>query len=168
MNLIFLDIDVVLNMYGVSCRTFMKPYGQHIEPHLVQRLNYICENVQELAIVISSSWRNDMEDLKVQLEQQGFKYWNLVIDKTPKCYREHEDYSKPAKLINEFRGEQIIQWLNDSNFKGKYLVIDDEITDICGDYCNVIPTKNVLQTDGDEGLLHKDVIKIIEFFKEQR
>jgi hypothetical protein len=35
--LVFLDIiDGVLNMYGSSCRTFMKPYGQHIEPHLIK------------------------------------------------------------------------------------------------------------------------------------
>ena len=43
MNIIFLDIDGVMNMYGSTSRTFMKPYGQHIEPHIVQRLNYICE-----------------------------------------------------------------------------------------------------------------------------
>ena len=55
MNIIFLDIDGVLNMYGSSSRTFMKPYGQHIEPHIVQRLNYICEKVHNLNIVISSS-----------------------------------------------------------------------------------------------------------------
>jgi len=165
MNIIFLDIDGVLNMYGSSSRTFMKPYGQHIEPHLVGRLNYICEMVQHLKIVISSSWKADMEDLKLQLEQQGFKYWNLVIDKTPECYREHKDYSKPSKLINEFRGEQIMQWINDNSFKDRYLVLDDETVDICGDYCSVIPKYNVLQTDGEEGLLHKEAIAIIKYFE---
>ena len=48
MKVIFLDIDGVLNMYGASCRTFMKPYGQHIEPHLVTRLNYVLENVNDV------------------------------------------------------------------------------------------------------------------------
>ena len=156
-------------MYGSSCRTFMKPYGQHIEPNLAQRLNYICENVKDLSIVISSSWRNNMEDLQKQLEEQGFKYWCKVISKTPKCYREHEDYyySKPCKLLNQFRGEQIAQWIKENDFKkGKYLVIDDEVVDICGDYCNVISKENVLQTDGNEGLLHKDAMYVINFFKE--
>ena len=45
---------------------------------------YAPQKVKDLNIVISSSWRGDMEDLKLQLEEQGFKYWNLVIDKTCK------------------------------------------------------------------------------------
>lgn len=73
MNLIFLDIDGVLNMYGSSSRTFMKPYGQHIERHLVDRLNYICKNVKDLKIVISSSWRNDMKDLKKTIRKTRFQ-----------------------------------------------------------------------------------------------
>lgn len=154
MNLIFLDIDGVLNMYGASCRTFMKPYGQHIEPHLVQRLNYICESVQDLKIVISSSWRANMEDLEKQMKEQGFKYWDTyIIGKTPHI---------------EFRGQEIQSWIASNNFQGNYLVIDDEITDICGDYCNTIPKENVLQTDFNEGLLHKDVMYILSYFKEQR
>lgn len=159
MNIIFLDIDGVMNMYGASSRTFMKDYGQHIEPHLVNRLNYICENVKDLKIVISSAWKNDMEDLQKQLEEQGFKYWQLIIGKT----------IHPIKLAYnglgyQFRGEQIKEWL-DRNKVTKYLVIDDEISDICGEKCNVIPEENVYQTDGNEGMLHKDAMNIINYFK---
>jgi len=152
MNIIFLDIDGVLNMYGESSRTFMKDYGQHIEPHLVCRLNYICENVDNLSIVISSSWRFNMKDLKKQIEEQGFKHWNLVIGATPDL---------------NFRGDEIMAWIKGHNFKGNYLVIDDEITDICGDYCNIILKENTLQTDGNEGLLHKDAMYIINYFKNE-
>lgn len=151
MNIIFLDIDGVLNMYGSSCRTFMKPYGQHIEPNLAQRLNYICENVKDLCIVISSSWRSNMEDLEKQMNEQGFKYWDKVIGKTPHI---------------RFRGHEIQAWINENKFKDRYLVIDDEVTDICGDYCNAILKENTLQTDGNEGLLHKDAMYVINFFKE--
>ena len=152
MNIIFLDVDGVLNMYGSSSRTFMKPYGQHIEQHLVCRLNYICEMVQDLKIVISSSWRNDMEDVKTQMENQGFKFWDRIIGKTI--------HDKTG-----FRVIEILEWFV-KNTAEKYLVIDDEIIDICGDYCNVIPKENVLQTDGNEGLLHKDAMYIINYFKE--
>ena len=148
-KVIFLDIDGVMNMYGVSSRTFMKPYGQHIEPHLVCRLNYICEQLKDLKIVISSSWRMDMEDLQKQLEEQGFKYWDRVIGKTP---------------FIEFRGNEILSWIDVNKFNGKYLVIDDEIQDICGDYCNVIPKENLLQTDNNEGLLNRDAINIVNYF----
>ena len=153
MNIIFLDVDGVLNMYGSSYITFMKPYGQHIEPHLVCRLNYICENVKDLKIVISSSWRSVMEDLEKQIKEQGFKYWDKVIDKTPDL---------------NFRGEEIKKWIDINSFNGKYLVLDDETVDICGDYCNIILKENVLQIDGNEGLLHKDVMYVINYFKEDK
>lgn len=163
-NIIFLDIDGVLNMFGASSRTFMKPYGQHIEPHLTQRLNYICENINNLGIVISSSWRSDMDDLQKQLEEQGFKYWNKVIGKTPKPYREHLDYDKPAKILLSDRGEQINNWLECHNdFTGKYLVIDDEICDIEP----YIPRENIFATDMMEGMLHKDAMEIINYFKHE-
>ena len=152
MKVVFLDIDGVLNMYGASYRTFMKPYGQHIEPHLVNRLNYILEKVEDLKIVISSSWRNDMKDLENQMKKQGFKFWDRVIGKTI--------HDKTG-----FRGFEILEWFV-KNTAEKYLVIDDEITDICGDYCNVIPVKNVLKTDGNEGLLNKDAIFIVDFFND--
>ena len=167
MNLIFLDIDGVLNMCGSSSRTFMKPYGQHIEPHLVQRLNYICENVKGLQIVISSSWRSDMEDLQKQLEEQGFKYWQIVIDKTPMARRINPESKPPYDLECLHRGEQIQEWIDKNMFDKKYLVIDDEIQDICGKTCNVIPRENVFETDMNEGMLDRDAKKIVEYFKEQ-
>lgn len=151
-KILFLDIDGVLNMYGASCRTFMKPYGQHIEPHLVNRLNYILEKVKDLKIVISSSWRNDMKDLENQMKKQGFKFWDRVIGKTI-----HDK--------NGFRGLEILEWFV-KNTAEKYLIIDDEIIDICGDYCNVIPKKNVLKIDGNEGLLNKEALQIIEYFRD--
>ena len=156
-------------MYGSTPRTFMKPYGQHIEPHLVCRLNYICEKVEDLKVVISSSWRTDMDDLKLQLEEQGFKYWDIVIGKT--CKPTEKDSTIPyprtkdAYLYNH-RGEQVQEWIDRNNFKGKYLVIDDEIQDICGKTCNVIPKENVFEVDMNEGMLHKDAINIVKHFKD--
>ena len=163
MNIIFLDIDGVMNMYGASSRTFMKDYGQHIEPHIVNRLNYICENVKDLRIVISSAWRSDMEDLEKQLKEQGFKYWHLVVDKTCKSFRK-PPYNLKEDYLYSFRGEQIKEWL-DRNKVTKYLVIDDEISDICGEQCNIIPKDKVYQIDGNEGVLHKDAMNIINYFK---
>ena len=154
-------------MYGSSCRTFMKLRGQHIEPHLVIRLNYIMEQVQDLKIVMSSSWRSDMDDLQNQLELAGFKYWNKVIGKIPKSYREHEDYTIHADIILKHRGEQIRQYLLDNKFTGKYLVVDDEVSDICSPGHNYIPKENVISIDMNDGMLHYDAMDIIEYFKVQ-
>ena len=167
MNIIFLDIDGVINMYGASSRTFMKDYGQHIEQHLVNRLNYICENVKDLRFVISLSWRHNMEDLEKQLKEQGFKYWNLVIDKTCNSLLNTDrepPYDLKEDYLYSFRGEQIKEWL-DKNDAIKYLVIDDEISDICGKKCNLIPIENVCEINGNRGMLRKDAINIINYFK---
>lgn len=169
MNIIFLDIDGVLNMQGSSSRTFMKPSGQHIEPHIVQRLNYICKEVSDLNIVISSSWRSDMNDLKLQLEEQGFKYWNLVIDKTcqPKLISSNQPpYNLETDYVCMHRGQQIAEWLHRNRFKDKFLVIDDEIQDICGTTCSSIDRECVYEVDSNEGLLHRDAIAIVNYFKE--
>lgn len=160
MKVIFLDIDGVMNMYGSSCRTFMKPYGQHIEPHLVQRLNYIIEKTNA-KIVISSSWRSDMEDLEKQLKEQGFKYWTHVIGKTcqPQVKNENIPYprNRDCFLYND-RGEQINKWLQDTNFNiEKYIVVDDEVSDIRPH----INSKHIFQTDAEEGLLNKDALHIV-------
>ena len=160
MKVIFLDIDGVLNMYGSSCRTFMKDYGQHIEPHLVQRLNYIVEQT-ECKIVISSSWRSDMEDLKKQLEEQGFKYWCQVIGKTCHCKVKDESLPYPRTRDNYLyndRGEQILDYVKRHNLHlHKWLMVDDEISDSV-EYMSM---DHIVQTDYNEGMLHKDAIEII-------
>lgn len=150
-KLIFLDIDGVLNMYGASYRTFMKPYGQHIEPTLVSRLNYLFTKLPNLAIVVSSSWRSNMPDLEKQMTEQGFLHWDKVIGKT-----DHIDW---------IRGNEILTWITTNNYIGKYCVLDDESTDIHGEKFDKVPLENCVFTDGDDGLLHSDVKKIIKILQ---
>lgn len=162
--IIFLDIDGVMNMYGRPCCTMQLTRENHIDSNCCERLNYVCEVLTELKIVISSTWRNNMDNLHTQMEESGFKYWSRVIGKTPTCYREHEDYTVQAELILQYRGEQILDWLTENKYTGKYLVVDDEVVDICGEKCDDIPKENVLQTDYMEGMLNRDALKIIDHF----
>ena len=62
------------------------------------------------------------------------------------------------------RGEQIAEWLWRKQFKGNFLVIDDEINDICGDTCSNIDKEYVYEIDLNEGMLHKDAINIVKYF----
>lgn len=152
MKIIFLDVDGVLNIMSESYNTFMKPYSQHIEPHLIQRLNYIIEQT-DAHVVISSSWRATMDDLKLQMEEQGFKYWDKVLGRTP-----HDDEMKDCTFEEAWmRGNQIKQWIKDNNFSGNYIVLEDEISDVCGSKCSAIPQFYVVEVDIKEGLQHKDV-----------
>lgn len=61
--------------------------------------------------------------------------------------------------------KQITEWLWRNKFKEKFLVIDDEINDICGDTCSSIDRACVYEIDFNEGMLHKDVKAIVEYFR---
>jgi len=145
-KLIFLDVDGVLNIMSNSYRTFMKPYGQHIEPHLVQRLNYLIEKTDS-DIVVSSSWRVHMDDLETQMVEQGFKHWHRVIGAT--------NYN------GQYRGQQIADWIEFNEYKGVYCVLEDEPSDICGNKCRAIGARYVVHVDMAEGLSENDVSRAI-------
>jgi len=141
---IFLDIDGVVNINSPSYYTnTYKNDGSvmYIEPHLVQRLNWLLERV-EANIVISSSWRHDMQDLKEQLEKAGFKYWNRVEGKT---------------TVLMHRGEEIQEYLNSHPEVKCYVVLEDEIDDVCGEKCDTIHKLNVIEINPQIGLTHNDV-----------
>lgn len=161
MKVLFLDVDGVLNVMSDSYRTFMKPEGHHIEYHLVDRLNYIIAKT-DAKVVISSSWKSDMDDLEFQLKQEGFRYWDRVIGRTPFSGEMRRVSSKQSG----YRGFQIMQWLRDYPYVmdiEQYVVLEDEISDVCGEKCSEIPFENVVAVDMNEGLSHYDTMEAIMF-----
>ena len=113
-NVIFLDLDGVLNIIDGKNPTY-KLYIYHFEPFLVKRFNELLETIPNLQIVISSSWREDMDDLKSILISSGFKFIDRIIDSTP--------------LNNDKRGKQIKDFIQIHNIN-KFLIIDDNIEEI--------------------------------------
>ena len=157
MKIIFLDVDGVLNVMSDSYRTFMKPYGQHIEAHLVSRLNYIIEKTDS-HVVVSSSWKSDMDDLELQMTEQGFKYWDKVIGRTPFS----GEMGMPG-LDSGLRGLQIEKWMKDSDVEiDSFVVLEDEVCDVCGSKCDVIPKISVVEIDMNEGISHANAIDSID------
>ena len=62
-----------------------------------------------------------------------------------------------------WRGEQIKQWLdNHLNAIDNYVVIEDEIFDVCGEYCNLIPVERVVEIDHKRGLTEDKIKEVIE------
>jgi hypothetical protein len=150
MPIIFLDLDGVLNIISESYITsFFRPDGtiRYFEPHLIERLHYIIERVPDLKIVISSSWRSDMKDLKEQLEKDGFKYWRRVIGKTP-------------ELNGYKRGDEILKWLEEHPEVKHYRVLEDEENSISP----MISYRNITLVDPETGLTHKNVKDTLAYF----
>jgi len=121
-NIIFLDIDGVLNIESDSYTT-AKVIQPLCERHLVERFNYLCKKIENVEIVISSSWRTDMLALEETLKECGFKYWDKVIGRT--------SISAHSKSLK--RGLQIHNWLK-QNIRESFMpridanifIIDDE------------------------------------------
>ena len=149
MSIIFADMDGVINILSPSYNTCMiQPDGNTIwfEHHLIKRLDWLIDQTLS-EVVISSSWRLDMEDLEKLMKQYGFRNWDKVIGSTP--------YRNGIR----WRGDEIQTWLDENNYKGKYVVLEDEVIDVCGDYCDTIPREFVVEVDMKTGLTHADVEK---------
>jgi len=146
-RVIFLDVDGVLNIESRSYKTFMRPRGQHIEEHLVKRLDYIISQT-EAKIVVSSSWKTMMEDLKMQMEEAGFSNWDVVIGKT--------------EINSKLRGDQILECVEHLKHIDSYVVLEDEPDIVCGDKCASIPSEKVVRVDKKNGLTDQNVDEAIK------
>jgi hypothetical protein len=127
MKIIFLDIDGVLNSFGGN---WQGEY-EELDRKCIENLNILIENVKDVKIVISSTWRilHSLVCLREIMIKWGFKYPQLIIDKTP-------------RLSREKRGIEIYEW----KLYGKYKYIDNFI--ILDDDSDMDPFMNhLIQTD---------------------
>ena len=138
MNIIFLDIDGVMNSTEDRFSTELENRDYWIR---LKRLT----NETNSAIVLSSSWRiiERLTNLvKKRLKEYDIKY----VDKTPYL---------------SGRGNEIKIWLESTNIKvDKFVIIDDEISDIVDLFPN-----NVVKIDMYKGLQDDDVEKAIKILK---
>ena len=143
MKVLFLDVDGVLNIMSETyySHSYLTLGSDPIEPHLMMRLEYIMERCPDTNIVISSTWYE--KQLLQKLTKARFKYLDRIIGRTPRD--------------TQFRGDQIKAWLSDKDIES-YIVLEDEISDVCGDKCSAIPIKNVIEVNSNEGLSHKNTI----------
>lgn len=145
-KIIFLDVDGVLNIMSSSyySHSYLNIGDDPIWLHLMKRLEFILERIPSAKIVISSSW--GYKQLINKLNMVRFRYIHRIIDRTP---RKHT-----------YRGEQIKDWL-DVNHILNYVVIEDEVSHVCGNKCNLIPTDRVIEVDMNQGLSHLNVVDVI-------
>jgi hypothetical protein len=148
MNVIFLDIDGVLNTPG-SC----PPYNDvlerpwiGIEPLFVERLNELTRTVGA-AIVLSSSWRlwlpRHAHPIEPTLRKAGITAPFLGCT------------GRKGNRADGKRGEEVADWLTEHPEVQSWVVLDD--TD---DFDN-LPSHRVLITNEVLGLTWKDVAQAV-------
>lgn len=180
LNILFLDIDGVLNY---ASQTPANSYGgrfingEEIEPKLVKKFNKVFEEIPNLKIVISSSWRGNMKRLVWALKFAGFLYVENIIGRTPRaiavtkkrCKGETIDLPTPYTLLYERRGQQILKWFLDnpgiSKRMNTFIIIDDEKYDISGKMGFNFLDQYFIQTNSNIGLSNTDIQSIISHFK---
>lgn len=151
-NIIFLDVDGVLNIMSDSYRStdYINLGTNAIEIHLMQRLEFLMEQVENTFIVLSSSWGE--KQFLIAMQQRRFKYIDKIIGRTGRDIK--------------WRGNQIKDWLDETDLNIiNYVVLEDEPIDVCGDYCNTIPKEKVVHVNMDEGLSHENILEAISILK---
>ena len=97
-------------------------------------------------IVVSSSWRIGMtiEELQNLITNSGFNPNIKVIGITP--------------ILHQQRGKEIQQWIDDNNFTGKFIIIDDD-----SDMCHLLPL--LVRTDCQLGFTIYDYQKSLKLLQ---
>lgn len=152
-NIIFLDFDGVVNTIywsqgpdGVYNQNAFK--SGHQELNNKQAIGWLNElyNTIPYDIVVSSTWRLGMsvEELQQLLIKSGFHPDIQVIGKTP--------------ILHTERGEEIQQWIDENNFTGNFIIIDDD-----SDMCHL--KHRLVQPNSYIGITIYDFRKAVKLFK---
>jgi len=125
-------------------------------PICISNLNYVCTQVPDLKIVISSTWRKyfDLVQLKEVLEEDGFKFCDLIVGITPSIPRGLSD-------LNGRRGTEIQAWLDEYK---EAEVIDWVAID---DHKYNIPVDRLVHTQQEVGFTLLQAYSLIERFNSE-
>ena len=146
MNIVFLDIDGVLNSMGwvigydkpFMNANYLLQFGANLDPSCVNILNRFVTQTFPSKIVLSSSWRSNSSEYELDKWRGGFEEhfgWKdfPIIDVTPR--------------MNGERYQEIEAWLLDNPGVDDFVVIDDE-----RDAWRENPSKNFHHTNMNSGL----------------
>ncbi len=161
MNVIFLDIDGVLNSEAMLRKldTKHRELGHHercecyrlerqIDPEAVVRLNRLIE-ATNAKIVVSSSWRLLMDPPELHRVLVGHGLVGEIIGETPDGPNDPA-FASYGPIDRIFRGNEIAHWLKQHPEVERFVILDD-----CSDMDHL--KHRLVQTDCEEGLLDEHV-----------
>lgn len=140
-KVLFLDFDGVLN----SEQHYLTNSPQEeLDKRAVAHLAKIIE-ATDCEIVISSTWRKfySLEELRDILMDYGLpeQYGPKIIDKTPDLDKR---ISGSILHTSAKRGDEVRLWLEENNFDGNYVAVDDDE--------DFDPDQNLVLCDYKDGL----------------
>lgn len=154
MRVIFLDIDGVLN--SVSSFIYNNRLNllglsdilthQSLCPIACSNLQYILEEVPDLKVVITSTWRkyHSLDELRNMFSKNTISS-EKVIDATP--------------AVSRYRGEEIESFLNIHPEVTEFVILDDDT--------DMKPYRHrLVKTDSRNGLTFVDAENVIKMFGE--
>lgn len=157
MKICFLDIDGVFCTEQSYFYWGQQPDGKRKEikkadrlcPIAISNLNYLCKEVDDLRLVISSTWRlhHFLGDLLTLLEEDGFIFKDRIIGVTP-CR---------SISSGDHRYMEIESWLEKVTDVTDWVAIDDHQFDI--------PPERLCQTDQEEGFTITHAYGLVRRFK---
>ena len=148
MNIIFLDVDGVLNSVNYLMKIYKKtnkPHSGYSYPFDPDCLNNLEELIKETNsnLVITSTWRKSKEGKEKLLNKlQEYDLDKLIIGYTP--------------VLNSSKEDEIQEYIINHNFDSttNFVILDD-----CHDMGELSP--NLVSTNSQVGLTKKDVEKAI-------
>jgi histidinol phosphatase-like enzyme len=145
MNILFLDIDGVLNHTKTKDRTPSGFYG--LDDDKVSLLKTVTEKTN-CKIVLSSTWRKK-SDMIDYIKSKGIE----IFDITPNLEK-----LRGFTYISPERGLEIDDWLKNCNIKVKKFVIVDDDDDMAH------LKEYLVQTNFREGLTNEKADEIVKMF----
>lgn len=145
MNIIFLDIDGVLNNIVSNMLT-----GKYTDSICLGLFMNTIKRIPDCKIVLSSSWRKENKEKFIELINKAEAY--ELFQLFPFF---HDDYCTPK--LQGIRGNEIKKWLDDhSETEIKYVCIDDD--------SDFLPEQPLIQTNLRTGFSFLDSLLLLEFF----
>jgi len=153
MNIIFLDIDGVLNTPNYSVQAYAMhtktngwfksrdEFGVLFDPVAVACLEFLAHETNS-KVVVSSTWRRS----GLQVMKDMFKLRGIdvdIIDVTP--------------ILNTQRGEEIEQWLSENDHITNYVILDDDT-----DFTDHQRNNHFVCTEGKYGFDHNAMVKALK------
>lgn len=153
MNVVFLDIDGVLN----NAKTQSKcPSGfTGISNNLLKRLKKIVHTTNS-RIVLTSTWKDCWNKNPLQCDEDGMYLNRKLKQQGMFVFDKVQDISKTN---SSYRGWSIMKYLNENDWTDNWVVLDDFEFDF-ETYPEIM--NNFVQTNPVVGITNEDVEKAIE------